>query len=113
MDAWTKSVNNASSQLEHQNLRIQNLELLSQHGGKVWKASNAQLESLHNRIKDHAEELENEVEVLNRERKLKQLSVGQQIHSLEQDWYAQIHKNMEVEAACKHIESQMAQSDKQ
>ena len=37
-EAWRRAVQNAQSQLEHQNTRLGNLELLQQHGAPLWRA---------------------------------------------------------------------------
>ncbi|MBZ3884323.1 Pre-mRNA-splicing factor SPF27 [Sciurus carolinensis] len=41
--AWQACVNNSMSQLEHQAVRIENLELMSQHGCNAWKVYNENL----------------------------------------------------------------------
>lgn len=38
--AWQESVNNSMAQLEHQAVRIENLELMAQYGTNAWKVSN-------------------------------------------------------------------------
>lgn len=38
--AWQECVNNSMAQLEHQAVRIENLELMSQHGCNAWKVYN-------------------------------------------------------------------------
>ncbi|ELK13605.1 Traf2 and NCK-interacting protein kinase [Pteropus alecto] len=41
--AWQECVNNSMAQLEHQAVRIENLELISQHGCNAWKVHNENL----------------------------------------------------------------------
>lgn len=38
--AWQECVNNSMAQLEHQAVRIENLELMSQYGTNAWKVYN-------------------------------------------------------------------------
>ena len=38
--AWQECVNNSMAQLEHQAVRIENLELMSQYGTNGWKVYN-------------------------------------------------------------------------
>lgn len=38
--AWQECVNNSMAQLEHQAVRIENLELMSQYGCNAWKVYN-------------------------------------------------------------------------
>jgi pre-mRNA-splicing factor SPF27 len=104
--AWQAALRNAKSQLEHQSLRVENLELMLKGGANVWRASNMQLEGLCNTLEGATDNLEAQVEALNRERKLQQFSTGNEIHSLEGDWYRQIHKNLEIDHACKQLEQQ-------
>ena len=104
--AWEVALRNAETQLEHQSLRVENLELMLKGGASVWRASNMQLESLCSTLESETSKIEGEVEALNRERKLQQLSTGNEIHSLEDDWYRQIHKNLEIDYACKQLEHQ-------
>ena len=44
-NAWEVAVKNARAQLEHQALRIQNLELAAKFGTNAWRAHNASLEA--------------------------------------------------------------------
>ena len=44
-DAWEACVRNAQTHMEHQTLKIQNLELVSKFGTNAWRAHNAQLEA--------------------------------------------------------------------
>lgn len=38
--AWQECVNNSMAQLEHQAVRIENLEIMSQHGCNAWRVYN-------------------------------------------------------------------------
>lgn len=40
MTAWQDCVNNSMAQLEHQAVRIENLDLMAQHGTNAWKMYN-------------------------------------------------------------------------
>lgn len=91
--AWAAAASNAKSQLEHQNVRIENLELLHAHGADVWRASRAAMEGVAGYLNDALEEIERETEDINRDRKLRQLAHGREISRLEGVWAAQIRKN--------------------
>ena len=41
--AWQESVDNSQAQLEHQSLRILNLELMSEYGAAAWRSHNSVL----------------------------------------------------------------------
>lgn len=40
MTAWQDCVNNSMAQLEHQAVRIENLEVMAQYGTNAWKVYN-------------------------------------------------------------------------
>lgn len=48
------------------------------------------------------------IDQLNRERKLQQTSAGRELRALESEYLALIAKNVELEAACKKVESEAA-----
>lgn len=53
--AWKSAVDNAHSQLEHQGLRILNLELLLKYGPNSWRAQNQGLDALGKRLEQQLE----------------------------------------------------------
>ncbi|XP_034846131.1 pre-mRNA-splicing factor SPF27 isoform X3 [Mirounga angustirostris] len=61
--AWQECVNNSMAQLEHQAVRIENLELMSQHGCNAWKVYNdwVSLVSKNYEIERTIVQLENEI----------------------------------------------------
>ncbi|QDZ19126.1 pre-mRNA-splicing factor SPF27 [Chloropicon primus] len=97
-EPWLGAVNNASSQLEHQSVRVENLELMLKSGALVWRAANKQLEGLCSSVERETAELEEQVETLNRERKLLQQQQQQQLGRLEGEYYHSVYKNFEIEA---------------
>ena len=71
LQAWKKAVDEGQAKLEHQSVKAENLELLRKHGASVWRASNMQLEGLCTVIDKETEEIEREIEGINRERKVR------------------------------------------
>lgn len=49
-----------------------------------------------------------EIDQINRERKLQQTGVGSELSALEAEWQALVAKNREIEAACVDMEAQIA-----
>ncbi|XP_072336669.1 pre-mRNA-splicing factor SPF27 isoform X2 [Scyliorhinus torazame] len=88
--AWQESVNNSMAQLEHQAVRIENLELMSQHGSNAWKVYN-----------------EKQIQDLNWLRKNDQLAAGSKLREMESNWVALVSKNYEIERAIVQLESEI------
>lgn len=73
LEAWNKALNNAASQLEHQKIRLGNLELLNKYGANSWRTNNFLLEKEIERLQRRKEEIVKQTEDLNRERKATQV----------------------------------------
>ncbi|EPY74498.1 pre-mRNA-splicing factor SPF27 [Camelus ferus] len=84
--AWQECVNNSMAQLEHQAVRIENLELMSQHGCNAWKVYN---ENLVHMI-EHAQ------------KELQKLS-----------WVSLVSKNYEIERTIVQLENELFQMKQQ
>lgn len=75
LEAWNKAMNNAASQLEHQRIRLGNLDLLNKYGANSWRTNNFLIEKELERLQRRHEELTKQTEELNRERKASQVSL--------------------------------------
>jgi pre-mRNA-splicing factor SPF27 len=67
------SLQNAESQLEHQNIWMTNLELLQSFGANAWRLNNEHLEAEVKRLTNLLENEKKEIEDLNRLRKEEQV----------------------------------------
>ncbi|XP_032898215.1 pre-mRNA-splicing factor SPF27 isoform X2 [Amblyraja radiata] len=94
--AWQESVNNSMAQLEHQAVRIENLELMSQHGSNAWKVYN-----------------EKQIQDLNWLRKNDQLAAGCKLREMESNWVALVSKNYEIERAIVQLEGEIKKMKQQ
>lgn len=101
-EAWLSGVENASAQLEHQALRLENLDLALKSGASVWRLANAQIEKEAEALRRETVAMEKDIEDLNRERKLQQFSLP--LHGLERDWFGHVMKNKTIEA---HLNNSM------
>ncbi|XP_069612220.1 pre-mRNA-splicing factor SPF27 isoform X3 [Ranitomeya imitator] len=90
--AWQECVNNSMAQLEHQAVRIENLEIMSQHGCNAWRVYNEK------RIQD-----------LNWQRKNSQLTSGAKLREMESTWVSLVSKNYEIERAIVQLENEINQ----
>eukprot|EP01023_Acetabularia_acetabulum_P050091 TRINITY_DN5386_c0_g1_i8.p2 TRINITY_DN5386_c0_g1~~TRINITY_DN5386_c0_g1_i8.p2 ORF type:complete len:345 (-),score=70.05 TRINITY_DN5386_c0_g1_i8:445-1479(-) len=99
--SWQHAVDNARSQLEHQFNRISNLELLLKYGVNTWRVQNKLVAEMLDRDFQWQKQ---EVERINRERKLGQLEGGKEVRQLEQEWNSQVHKSSQMLVAMKQLQ---------
>ncbi|KAG8589568.1 hypothetical protein GDO81_006444 [Engystomops pustulosus] len=89
--AWQECVNNSMAQLEHQAVRIENLEIMSQHGCNAWRVYNEK------RIQD-----------MIGKRKNYNLH-GAKLREMESTWVSLVSKNYEIERAIVQLENEINQ----
>ncbi|KAJ2377812.1 hypothetical protein IW150_001162 [Coemansia sp. RSA 2607] len=99
VETWKLAADNAGAQLEHQNIRIVNLELLQQFGANAWKLSNYQKEGLLKNIEDATTKLKDEGVHVNKARKYEQQEAGVKLQDLESRWQESVRNCIEVQAA--------------
>ena len=107
VSAWRAAVDNAQAQVEHQQNRAVNLELLKKFGASAWKAHNQQLTCVRASLSQSLDEAKAQVEQINRKRKSEQLAVGEDLTLLENGFYNLVWKNHEIQLACSQLEQQM------
>lgn len=107
VEAWQAAVDNATAQLGHQGLRIQNLELLGRYGPAAWQAHVRSLETALGRAKRELKELDDQVTAVNQTRAVRQRAVGAELARMEAEWRAEVAKCAEIEAACEAMERQL------
>ncbi|XP_023518986.1 pre-mRNA-splicing factor SPF27 homolog [Cucurbita pepo subsp. pepo] len=105
--AWKQTLQRAQCLLQHQVLRLENLELMSKYGPDIWKQHNKQLEALLSRMQKLAQEQNEKIEKVNRERKFHQQNAAYELHALSTQWKELCEKNMEIQVACSQIEGQI------
>ncbi|KAG0559405.1 hypothetical protein KC19_10G102000 [Ceratodon purpureus] len=105
--AWKNAVQNAKAQLQHQTLRLENLELMLKYGTNTWKVHNQHLEAFQARLRDTALGYQREIELLNRERKLNQQAAAVELNLLSSQWKDISEKNLDIEDACMKLEAEV------
>ncbi|GAA0160055.1 RNA splicing factor [Lithospermum erythrorhizon] len=130
--AWRQALQKAQRLLQHQVIRLENLDLMSKHGPEVWKLYNQQMEGFLSRMQAQVVELNRKIEAVNRERKYHQVSktvvfnlllhlnesltssmknnqqnTAYELNALSTQWRDLCPKNIEIQAACAEIEKQI------
>jgi len=108
--AWAAAVANAKAQLEHQALRIQNLELLTKYGANAWLAHTRAADAALAAGKAQLAALEAATAELHKTRKVQQQAAGAELAAVERQWRAAVAKCAEIEAACVALEAQAPQN---
>ncbi|KAI3447293.1 hypothetical protein Pfo_003958 [Paulownia fortunei] len=103
--AWRQALQKAQRLLQHQVIRLENLDLMSKHGPEVWKLYNQQLEAFLSRLQSQVLELNGKIESVNRERKYHQQNTAYELTALSTQWRELCLKNIEIQAACAEIET--------
>ncbi|XP_011629302.1 pre-mRNA-splicing factor SPF27 homolog [Amborella trichopoda] len=112
--AWKNALQNAQSQLQHQTIRLENLDLMMNHGVNIWKLNNQRLEAFLARMQANVQEYNEKIENLNSKRKFHQQNAVSELNYLALQWKELCEKYIEIESACvemeKHIEELMKQA---
>ncbi|OIT05357.1 PREDICTED: pre-mRNA-splicing factor SPF27 homolog [Nicotiana attenuata] len=111
--AWKQALQKAQRLLQHQVIRLENLDLMSKHGPDVWKLHNQRLEAFLARMQSQAVELNEMIETVNRERKYHQQTTAYELSALSMQWKELCLKNMEIQSACGDLEDHIGQLKKE
>ncbi|KAJ2258141.1 hypothetical protein GGI13_000684 [Coemansia sp. RSA 455] len=99
IDEWQWASDNAASQLEHQSIRLVNLELLQQFGTNAWKLSNFQKERMLAVIENATDGYKRTGVDLNKARKYEQVEAGVKLRDLESRWEEGVRQCIEIQVA--------------
>lgn len=88
--------------------RLVNLELLQQHGAKLWVAHCNHLEASATQLDGAEQAVAQQIEELNRKRKAEQLSVAPTMHGMQREWVDLVKKNLEIESETLKLEAECA-----
>ncbi|EHB07496.1 Pre-mRNA-splicing factor SPF27 [Heterocephalus glaber] len=107
--AWQECVNNSMAQLEHQTVRTENLELMSQHGCNAWKVYNENLVHMIEHAQKELQKLRKHFQDLNSQRKNMQLTAGSKLREMESNWVSLVSKNYKIEWTIVQLENEIYQ----
>ncbi|KRZ09458.1 Pre-mRNA-splicing factor SPF27 [Trichinella zimbabwensis] len=113
LDSWQEALQNAKAQLEQQDLRILNLELMIEYGAEAWRIYLEKAEKTRNLFRKRISLLREKVQAVHFSRKRKQTEAGDQLKQLEARWVSLVTKNYEIEKICAEIAVQNAVKRKQ
>ncbi|CAL1403774.1 unnamed protein product [Linum trigynum] len=105
--AWKQSLQRAQRLLQHQVLRVENLDLMSKYGPDIWVQNNQQLEGMLSRMQKLAQEHNEKIEAVNRARKYHQQTTAYELNALSTQWKELTLKNIEIQAACANVQRQI------
>lgn len=105
--AWKQALQKAQGLLQHQVIRLENLDLMSKHGPEVWKLYNQRLEAFLSRLQSQVAELNGKIETVNRERKYHQQNTAYELNALSTQWRELCLKNIEIQSACAEVQNQI------
>lgn len=107
IESWEKAIENVMAQLEHQQTRIINLQLLLKHGPNTWRAYNEGLSSLLNRLDHELQVIRGDCNHINRERKMEQLAAGKEIADATAMYMHLVEKNKVLTAEITRLEERI------
>ncbi|CAG8619814.1 6091_t:CDS:2 [Ambispora gerdemannii] len=107
VESWKKAADNSKAQLEQQNLRLLNMELLHKYGANAWRLHNFQLEQELKQLQGTLEQYKQEILEVNKERKAEQLQAGKRLEMLESSWSDLVGKTLQVQFACDSLEKEV------
>ncbi|KAL5262244.1 hypothetical protein ACHWQZ_G007835 [Mnemiopsis leidyi] len=107
VSAWLSAVSNSRAQLEHQDVRLGNLELLKEYGCNSWTLYLQQLQRLSESQQAKLHALRQNIQDTNWARKREHTEAGNMLHKLEGEWLELVGKNYAVERACAELETEV------
>ncbi|GAQ86534.1 BCAS2 [Klebsormidium nitens] len=105
--AWRSAVANAQAQLRHQEIRIENLDLMLKYGANAWLTHNQHLDATSTRLQGIQEAYRDEIDTTNKQRKSTQESAAFEIDRLSSQWLELVRKNLDISAACQVLEEKV------
>lgn len=100
LSAWSECVDNSQAQLEHQAVRILNLQLMLEFCCPAWQHYLQTLRDVLGLATKKLTDLRQAIQEVNWQRKSLQTKGGDELRALETRWVALVSHNYEIEQAC-------------
>ncbi|KAG8490980.1 hypothetical protein CXB51_014103 [Gossypium anomalum] len=94
--AWKQALQRSQRSLQHQVIRLENLELMLKYGPDVWRQNNQRLEGFLARMQKLAQQQNEKIETQN---------TAYELNALSTQWKELCLKNIEIHAACLILKS--------
>lgn len=107
LSAWYTSIENSMAQLEHQNIRGINLDLMYEYGCESWKSYLEVITWMVNKAEKRLAAVKADVNAINQRRKSKQSQAGDDLKSLEAHWVTMVSKNYNIEQVLTQFSEQL------
>eukprot|EP01059_Diplonema_ambulator_P007855 TRINITY_DN17371_c0_g1_i1.p1 TRINITY_DN17371_c0_g1~~TRINITY_DN17371_c0_g1_i1.p1 ORF type:complete len:224 (+),score=64.83 TRINITY_DN17371_c0_g1_i1:56-673(+) len=108
MAAWTKAIQNAQAQYQHQVVRNTNLELLNEYGKDAWLGVNEQTKREVAQTEERIAAAKRKIDDLNSFRKHKQRKAARTLREAESEWMELCAKNLRIQLETEKLEREMA-----
>lgn len=105
--AWKLAIQRAQRLFQYQTIRMENLDLLFKHGPDAWKQHNQRLEVYLSRMQKLAQEQNDKIEKVNRERKYHQQNTAYELNALSMQWNELCQKNIDIKVVCASVETHL------
>ncbi|XP_066152453.1 pre-mRNA-splicing factor SPF27 [Euwallacea fornicatus] len=108
LSAWTECVDNSKAQLEHQAVRILNLQLMTEYCCPAWQRYLQILQDMEKTASKQLAAVRQALQEVNWQRKSLQTKGGEELKNLESKWVTLVSHNYEIEQACVMAEEYIA-----
>ncbi len=108
--AWRNSVSNVKAQLQHQENRLMNLELMEEHVANVWLQQNSALEQIYNNYTEQTVALNKQLRELNKTRLATQERAFPDLAKLTHRRDSAVVQRLQCQAAHQQIDAYLTQN---
>ncbi|XP_053990914.1 uncharacterized protein LOC128883003 isoform X2 [Hylaeus volcanicus] len=109
MESWRRHIDNAKAQVENSDSRQIILKVLKETSQKSWQKHVQQLQGSESALHRHVDKLKEQVEAVNKRRKLEQVTGGNTLRLLTNNYKTIFEKNVQLLSVIKTLEAQVQQ----